>query len=66
MGSESAHTPDKDTDVPVRPTLTSRVVTGNDGREECTIHPTDATPEELLTMWVSASGDSFVDVDEMR
>lgn len=66
MGSESAHTPDKDTDVPVRPPLTSRVVTGNDGREECTIHPTDATPEELLTMWVSASGDSFVDVDEMR
>ncbi|KAB1194663.1 hypothetical protein GJR96_14920 [Haloferax sp. MBLA0076] len=66
MGSESAHTPDKDTEVPGRPSLTSRVVTGNDGREECTIHPTGATPEELLTVWVSARSDSFVDLDEIR
>jgi hypothetical protein len=65
MGSESAHSPDRDADVGARPKLTSRVVTAEDGREECTIHPADATPEELLTVWISAADDSFVDLDEM-
>ena len=66
MGSESAHTPDRDTTLPVQPRLTSRIVTGPDGTEECTIYPEDATAEELLSVWVSATGDSFVDLEEMR
>ncbi|KAB1196659.1 MULTISPECIES: hypothetical protein [Haloferax] len=66
MGTESAHTPDRNTNLPVRPRLTSRIVTGPDGQEECTIHPEDAEPEQLLSEWVTAIGDSFVDLDEMR
>ncbi|WP_416839307.1 hypothetical protein [Haloferax sp. DFSO52] len=65
MGSESAHTPDHSTNLPERPRLTSRIVSGPDGREECTIYPEDATPTELLTKWVSATGDSFVELDDM-
>ncbi|AFK18839.1 hypothetical protein E6P09_08640 [Haloferax mediterranei ATCC 33500] len=66
MGSESAHTPGSNTEVPTRPRLTSRIVTRDDGREECTIHPEDATPDELLTTWVTALDDTFVDLDSMR
>lgn len=66
MGTESAHTPDRDTPLSAWPRLVARLVTAPDGTRECTIHPEDATPEELLTVWITATGDSFVALDEMR
>ena len=37
-----------------------------DDTVECTIFPTDCSDEEILTRWITAEGDSFVAVDEMR
>ncbi|ELZ91456.1 hypothetical protein C440_14119 [Haloferax mucosum ATCC BAA-1512] len=51
---------------PSRPHLTSRIITRDDGREECTIHPSNAGPNELLTTWVTALDGTFVDLDTMR
>ncbi len=34
--------------------------------DECAIFPREATEEELLTTWVTAQGDSFVDLESMR
>ncbi|MFC7167374.1 DUF7511 domain-containing protein [Halospeciosus flavus] len=42
-----------------------RVVPYEDG-DECTLYPSDADEEELVTKWVSAKGDSFVDLEERR
>ncbi|WP_396613053.1 hypothetical protein ACH9L7_07255 [Haloferax sp. S1W] len=66
MGTESTHTPDADSDQRPRPRLTARVVVHDNGESECTFHPVDATPEELLTTWITAFDDSFVDLETMR
>lgn len=34
--------------------------------DECTIHPLDATDEELMTCWVSALEGSFVSIEDAR
>lgn len=34
--------------------------------DECTIHPLDATEEELMTCWVTALEGSFVSVRDVR
>ncbi|ELZ85720.1 hypothetical protein C453_07893 [Haloferax elongans ATCC BAA-1513] len=65
MGSESTHTPGADRDPEATPRLTARIVV-DDGEPECTIHPADATSEELLTTWITAVGDSFVELAAMQ
>lgn len=37
-----------------------------DDEDLCTIHPQDADEETLVTTWISARGDAFVDLDDMR
>ena len=37
-----------------------------DGGEECTLFPADADPEDLVTTWVTAAEDSFVDLADWR
>ncbi|GGL48826.1 DUF7511 domain-containing protein [Halocalculus aciditolerans] len=37
-----------------------------DDEELCTIHPADADDDTLVTTWLSARDDAFVDLDEMR
>ncbi|ELZ82878.1 hypothetical protein C455_01868 [Haloferax larsenii JCM 13917] len=66
MGSESAHTPGAERDPEPAPRLTAHIVVGDNGESECTIHPADATSEELLTTWITAVGDSFVELTAMR
>lgn len=45
--------------------LTAEVVEYHDEPAECTIYPSDAPPEHLLTTWISARSGSFVDPLEM-
>ena len=33
---------------------------------KCTLFPTDADAEALVTQWISASDDAFVGLDEMQ
>jgi hypothetical protein len=42
------------------------VVSHDDAPNECTVFPIDASDEERVTTWVSASGDSFVPLAEWR
>ena len=42
------------------------VVEYDDKPDECTIYPPNATEERLVTTWLSAGGDAFVGLDEMR
>jgi hypothetical protein len=38
---------------------------GSDG-EQCTIYPSTVDDDERLTAWITASGDAFVAIDEIR
>jgi len=40
-------------------------VVGSDGRQ-CTIYPSNVPEEEKLTAWITADGDSFLAIDEIR
>lgn len=43
------------------------VTVENDGApDECAIFPRDASEEVLMTAWISAHGDAFVDLESMR
>lgn len=46
--------------------LAAVVVRHADEPDECTIFPTDADGEEIVTTWISAREGSFVGLDEMR
>ena len=46
--------------------LLARVEEYDDGTDECTIYPANATATELPTTWVSAEEGSFVSLEEMR
>ena len=37
-----------------------------DGVDQCTVHPRDASSEELLDTWISAEEGSFVGIAETR
>lgn len=41
-------------------------IENDDTPNECAIFPRTATKEELMTIWVAAHGDSFVDLESMR
>lgn len=63
-GHEAAQSPDDAGEVHST-AFTGVVVPYDDAPDELTIYPTDATDEELLTTWVSAQEDSYVDLSEM-
>jgi len=44
----------------------ARVEPADDGSEACTLFPADAAPEDLVTTWVTAAEDSFVDLADCR
>lgn len=46
--------------------LVAIVVEGDGTPDECTIHPFDGTDDELMTHWITASGDSFVSLPDAR
>jgi hypothetical protein len=47
-------------------TIAAEVVSGPDGSPECTLFPADASGIELMTTWITAEKDSFVDLETMR
>lgn len=48
------------------PEYEATVVSYDDEPDECTIYPTDATEEELVTTWISAKSGSYVSLEDMR
>lgn len=48
-----------------QPVLVGRVAHYTDSPDELTLFPRDADEVALLTTWISASGDSWVELDEM-
>ncbi|MFC6717154.1 hypothetical protein ACFQGT_06340 [Natrialbaceae archaeon GCM10025810] len=42
------------------------VVENDDEPDECAIFPREATEVELMTTWISASGDAFTDLASVR
>lgn len=46
--------------------LAAAVVEYDDGPDECTIYPADASADALVTEWLTAEEGSFVDLDETR
>lgn len=47
-----------------RPRLASAVVELDHGPDRCTIYPAEAPESELVTHWITATGDSFVDLSD--
>ncbi|WP_232703040.1 DUF7511 domain-containing protein [Halobacterium wangiae] len=41
-------------------------IESQDGREECTLFPAHAPADELVTTWVTAADDAFVDLKTIR
>ncbi|EMA42110.1 DUF7511 domain-containing protein [Halococcus hamelinensis] len=54
--SDPSSTPD------TRSELSAVVETAENGRRSCTIHPTDATGVDLMSQWITADDDSFVEI----
>ncbi|MFB6097481.1 MAG: hypothetical protein ABEJ74_08845 [Haloferacaceae archaeon] len=48
------------------PALRAVVTEYGDHPDECTLYPTDATEAELVTTWITAEGDAFVDLEAVR
>lgn len=44
----------------------SAVIDEDEGVIECTLYPTDADEETLVTTWLTARDDAFVQLDDMR
>lgn len=42
------------------------VVENENAPDECAIFPRDATEAELMTAWISAHDDGFLDLESMR
>ena len=42
------------------------VVATDDGSDRCTLHPRDASAEELFDAWITAAEGSFVSVTRIR
>jgi hypothetical protein len=41
-------------------------VEATDGGEECTLFPAGAAPDALVTTWITAADDAFVDLADCR
>lgn len=56
-----SETPNWVTECP-RSELAAAVVEFEDGPDQCTIYPAEGPKSELMTHWITATGDSFVDL----
>ncbi len=72
-GGSMATTEDRDGEcsedsLPVDATASgvSAAIDDAEGAVECTLYPTDADEKTLVTTWLTARGDDFVRLDEMR
>lgn len=45
------------------PQLIARITTTEDGRPQCTIYPESAKDERTTTRWITASEDSYIELD---
>lgn len=48
------------------PNVVAAVETRENGPDECTLFPCDAEDVDLMTTWITAQEDSFVDLESMR
>lgn len=46
--------------------VVATVETRDDGPDECTLFPCDVEGVDLMTTWMTAREDSFVDLESMR
>ncbi|MDZ7701277.1 MAG: hypothetical protein U5J98_03980 [Halobacteriales archaeon] len=46
--------------------LAATVVRYDDMPDECTIHPVNAVEEDLMTRWITATGDAYVSLPDSR
>lgn len=63
VSSDVSRDPRRD-DADAEP-VAARIET-QDGREECTLFPADADADDLVTTWLTAEGDAFVDLPDYR
>ncbi|MDH5019118.1 DUF7511 domain-containing protein [Halobacterium rubrum] len=58
--------PDEQPESAASGRVLARVESADDGHEECTLFPADADADELVTTWLTAADDAFVDLDDCR
>lgn len=63
MTDADLHRPDSEEQQTVLEHVT---VENDDAPDECAIFPRDADEDVLMTTWISAHDDSFVDCESMR
>lgn len=56
-GSDPAHDPTN---------VVAAVENRDDGPDECTLFPCNVEGVDLMTTWMTAHGDAFVDLESMR
>ena len=62
---DDAEAPDDQPESAADGRVLARVEAADDG-EECTLFPADAEPEDIVTTWVTAADDAFVDLADWR
>jgi hypothetical protein len=62
---DAAAQPDDQPESAAAGRVLARVESADDG-EECTLFPADADAEELVTTWMTAGDDAFVDLADCR
>jgi hypothetical protein len=63
---ESRRAPDRATPKGGADGLAAEVVDDGDGPAECTLYSTGVDDMTLMTQWITARGDAFVNLDSMR
>ena len=63
---DAAAEPDEQHESAVSGQVAARVEADGDDREECTLFPVDADADELVTTWLTAADDAFVDLADCR
>ena len=48
------------------PPITATVVTYDDQRDECTLHPADPAEQTRTTEWITAKAGSYIPLSECR
>jgi hypothetical protein len=66
MSTQDSHTGDADSVYYRSIDLRSKTVEYVDRPDECTLYPRATSRDELMTTWMTARGDAFVDAQEMR
>lgn len=67
MHRDSTDVGEEESVIDVLPIIEAEIVRHDDGPDECTLYPTTvASTDERMTAWVSARGDGFVDLRDVR